>query len=66
MVEIKFLYQFLYFKTMHRTRIKPPSFPPFQIGFYSVLIVSGEFQHGWVVGARGRQGGGFKFLKREV
>jgi len=31
-----------------------------------MLIVSGEFQHGWVVGAGGKQDGGFKFLKREV
>jgi len=34
--------------------------------FYSVLIASGNFQHGWVAGAGGRQDGGFKFLKRMV
>jgi len=29
--------------------------------FYPVLTVSGEFQHGWVMGAEGGQDGGFKF-----
>jgi len=38
-------------------------FPAF---FYSVLTVSGKFQHGWVVGAEGRQESGFKFFKRKV
>ena len=32
--------------------------------FHLVLTVSGEFQHGWVAGARDRQDSGFKF-KRE-
>ena len=38
------------FKTIHCTRINQSSFLPFQIVFfYSVLTVSGEFQHGQVV-----------------
>jgi len=34
--------------------------------FYSMLTVSGVFQHGWVVGAGGGQDGDFKVLKGKV
>jgi len=34
--------------------------------FYLVLTVSGEFQHGWVVGTEDGQDGGFKFLQRKT
>ena len=32
--------------------------------FYSVLMASGKFQHGWVVGAGGRLDGSIKSFKR--
>ena len=33
---------------------------------FSVLTISGKFQHGFTVGAEDRQDGGFKIIKRKV
>ena len=46
------------------TRPKQLSSSQFRYSFY-LLTVSGKFQHGWVVGAGGRQDGSFKFFKEE-
>ena len=55
-----------YLQDHHCTRIKLPSFLPFWIFLYSVLTLSGKFQHGWRAGAGDRQHGGFKFYKRKA
>jgi len=55
------LHIFLTFKTVYCTSSEQQSFPPhFRYFFYLVLTASGELQYGWMVGAGGRQDGGFK------
>ena len=59
-LSLKFLHILHQFPSIHFRRIKQLSFPPIQIAFYSVLILFGEFQHGWVAGTGSGQVGGFK------
>jgi len=47
------IHLFLTSKTIQCIRSQLQSFPPFWIGFYSALTVSGELKLGWAAGAGG-------------